>query len=182
MPRFRPPAPGRRLNSAARSSRCRRKRGIRATSANTAGAQRTVSDLVSGRQARSPIFRTLSGEYQLFVQNQDGKGEIRKYKLTGTGFYEAPAWSPDSQKISYVDNSQTLYWIDLKYRCVQKDRHPNYLMGSEPVQHSWSPDSKWIAYTRNNQVYIQSGLCLFARAGQVHCRHRRLERGQRAGF
>ena len=23
-------------------------------------------------------------------------------------------WSPDSQKISYTDNSQSIYWIDLR--------------------------------------------------------------------
>jgi tricorn protease len=95
-----------------------------------------------------------SGEYQLCVQSQDGKGEVKKYRLTGAGFYETPDWSPDSQKISYVDNSRTLYWVDLKSGACKKIGS-DYLMGAGRMQHSWSPDSKWIAYTRNDQVYIQ---------------------------
>ena len=47
------------------------------------------------------------------IRSQDGKGEVRKFKLPGSGFYEFPAWSPDSKKIAYVDNSRTLWWIDV---------------------------------------------------------------------
>ena len=118
-----------------------------------------------GAHERSPIwspdgrqiayFSDAMGEYQLFVLSQDGKGEIRKYPLSGSGFYDAPLWSPDGQKISYVDNSQALYWIDLKSGAAKKVA-ANQLLGSANIQHSWSPDSEWIAYTRNNQVYIRS--------------------------
>ena len=59
-------------------------------------------------------FSDESGEYELHVRNQDGKGEPKKYKLDGSGFYGSPSWSPDSQKIAYADNSLTLYWLDLK--------------------------------------------------------------------
>jgi tricorn protease len=127
------------------------------------GDPRNISS-TPGANERSPIWspdgRQIaylsddSGEYQLCVQSQDGKGEVNKHRLTGAGFYETPDWSPDSQKISYVDNSRTLYWIDLKSGACKKVGS-DYLMGSRRVQHSWSPDSKWIAYTRNDQAYIQ---------------------------
>jgi tricorn protease len=128
------------------------------------GDPRNLSN-TPGTHERSPIwspdgkqvayFSDASGEYQLCVQNQDGKGEIRRYPLTGAGFYDAPDWSPDNLKISYVDNSQTLRWIDLKSGAA-KVIGSNYLMGSAVIQHSWSPDSKWIAYTRSDRVYIQA--------------------------
>jgi tricorn protease len=44
-------------------------------------------------------FSDAGGEYALHVRKSDGKGEAKKYKLTGSGFYEEPAWSPDSKKI-----------------------------------------------------------------------------------
>jgi tricorn protease len=128
------------------------------------GDPRNISN-TPGANERSPIwspdgkqiayFSDASGEYQLCLQNQDGKGEIRKFPLTGTGFYESPAWSPDGLKISYLDNSQTIYWIDVKSGAIRKIGS-NYLIGSANIQHSWSPDSKWVVYTRNDRVYIQA--------------------------
>jgi len=100
-------------------------------------------------------FSDDSGEYQLCLQGQDGKGEVKKFKLEGAGFYQSPVWSPDSQKISYLDNARTLRWIDLK-NGVSKKIGSDYLMGGRSIQHSWSPDSKWVAYTLNDKVYIQT--------------------------
>jgi tricorn protease len=103
-------------------------------------------------------FSDESGEYELHVRSQDGKGEVRKIKLTGAGFYEDPVWSPDSQKISYADNSWTLYWVDLKTGTTKKIGS-EYLYGptrARTIHHAWSPDSKWLAYTLNTKAYIQS--------------------------
>ncbi|MDH7512911.1 MAG: PDZ domain-containing protein [Clostridiales bacterium] len=102
-------------------------------------------------------FSDESGEYELHVRSQDGKGEVKKYKLSGAGFYDAPVWSPDSQKISYADNSWSLYWIDLKTG-VSKKIGSEYLYGPtriRSVYSSWAPDSRWIVYTLNTQAYIQ---------------------------
>jgi len=128
------------------------------------GDPRNISN-TAGAHERHPIWSPdgkqiayisdATGEYQLCIQNQDGKGEIKKFQLAGTGFYDSPAWSPDGLKISYVDNSQTLYWMDLKSGSCKRIGS-NYLLGSANIQHSWSPDSKWIVYTRSDRVYIQA--------------------------
>jgi tricorn protease len=128
------------------------------------GDPRNISN-TAGAHERHPIWSPdgtqmaylsdATGEYQLCIQNQDGKGEIKRFQLAGTGFYDSPAWSPDGMKISYVDNSQTLYWIDLKSGLCKKIGS-NYLLGSTNIQNSWSPDSKWIVYTRSDRVYIQA--------------------------
>jgi tricorn protease len=102
-------------------------------------------------------FSEESGEYELHLRSQDGKGEVKKYKLTGAGFYDEPVWSPDSQKISYADNSWSLYWIDLESG-LSKKVASEYLYGPtriRSVYSSWAPDSKWIVYTLNTQTYIQ---------------------------
>ncbi len=99
-------------------------------------------------------FSDASGEYQLYVGAQDGKGEPRAIKVPGEGFYNAPVWSPDSQKIAYFDNSQSVYWLDVKTGAAKK-------IASQPVygpvviiSYSWSPDSKWLAYAMDNQAMI----------------------------
>jgi tricorn protease len=98
-----------------------------------------------------------SGEYELYVRSQDGKGEPKKYKIDGAGFYESLVWSPDSQKISFADNSLALFWIDLKTGDVKKIAQEYYYgpFRSRTTPTVWSPDSKWIAYTLNTKASIQ---------------------------
>jgi tricorn protease len=99
-------------------------------------------------------FSDASGEYQLYIGSQDGRGEPRAIKVSGEGFYNAPVWSPDSQKIAYWDNSHSVYWVDVKSGASRK-------VASQPIYgplvvigYSWSPDSKWLAYAMNNQSNI----------------------------
>ena len=99
-------------------------------------------------------FSDASGEYQLYIGNQDGKGEARAIKVAGEGFYRDPVWSPDSQKIAYFDNSLSVYWLDVKSGVSKK-------IASQPIygpiviiSYAWSPDSKWLAYAMDNQANI----------------------------
>ena len=101
-------ASGRSSSSAARSSPCPPRR---ATSATSPRPPAPTSARPPGRPtaSRSPTSPTPSGEYELHVRPQDGKGEPKAYPLDGAGFYERPVWSPDSKKIAFIDNSRTLY-------------------------------------------------------------------------
>ncbi|MFB3905714.1 MAG: PDZ domain-containing protein [Acidobacteriota bacterium] len=103
-------------------------------------------------------FSEESGEYELHIRNQDGKGEVRKLKLSGAGFYESLLWSPDSRKLSFADNSWSLYWLDVDKGTVKKIAS-EYLYGpgrARNVYSAWSPDSNWIAYTLGGKSYIQT--------------------------
>jgi tricorn protease len=99
-------------------------------------------------------FTDSSGEYQLSVGSADGKGKSREYKLEGAGFYELPVWSPDGKKIAFIDNSLSLYWIDLEEGKVKKiaaepQYGPTVLRTLRPA---WSPDSRWIVYAVGNKA------------------------------
>jgi tricorn protease len=98
-------------------------------------------------------FSDEGGEYQLHVRPSNGKGKAKIYKLSGAGFYEGPVWSPDSKKIAYVDNSWTLYWIDLANGEVKKIASEPILAPSDmrSLRAAWAPDSKWIAYALGNK-------------------------------
>ncbi len=108
-------------------------------------------------------FSDESGEYALHIKPQDGKGEVKKLKLNGAGFYEYPVWSPDSKKICFSDNSLTLYWMNAETGVIKKIAS-KYLYGPRGftvIRGAWSPDSQWIAYTQNTpaqmeQIYIYS--------------------------
>ncbi|MGZ5443951.1 MAG: S41 family peptidase [Thermoanaerobaculia bacterium] len=102
-------------------------------------------------------FSDESGEYQLFLQPQDGKGTPRKINLGGAGFYADPKWSPDSTKIAFTDNSRTLYVLDVAGGSVTKiSSQPLYSPGDyDEKNHAWSPDSKWLAYVRLTPTYMR---------------------------
>jgi tricorn protease len=102
-------------------------------------------------------FSDESGEYQLFVQTQDGKGTPRRINLGGAGFYADPRWSPDSTKIAFTDNSRSLYVLDVSSGAVAKiSSQPLYAPGTyDEANHAWSPDSKWLAYVRLTPTYMR---------------------------
>jgi tricorn protease len=127
------------------------------------GDDRNLTQSVAAND-RSPVwspdgksiawFTDESGENQLRIAPQEGKGSPRSIKVDGSGFYADPKWSPDGTKISYVDNSSTLYVLDVASGTSTKiASNPMYRNGT---QHTWSPDSKWIAYQRNNSQYMDS--------------------------
>ncbi len=95
-------------------------------------------------------FSDASGEYELAIQSQDGKGVPRFFKLNGAGFYAYPRWSPDSKTIAYVDNSRSLYLLDVASSQIKKvDSDELYTPGEfRGIFGDWSPDSKWISYTK----------------------------------
>jgi tricorn protease len=101
-------------------------------------------------------FSDSSGEYELLIGDQDGKGKPRRYKLAGAGFYDSPVFSPDGTRIAYRDNSQSL-WV------TETATGKNIKIASEPVysplnlmRASWSPDSRWLAYTVQAAGLIQT--------------------------
>jgi tricorn protease len=106
-------------------------------------------------------FSDKSGEYQLYIGSQDGKGDPRAIAVTGAGFYSAPIWSPDSQKIAYWDNSQSVYWLDVASGVSKKIASQPIYGPIVTISYDWSPDSKWLAYGMNNKanvttVYVHS--------------------------
>ncbi len=122
---------------------------------NTPGVNE-VSPIWSPDGRSIAYFSDASGEYQLFIASQDGKGEPKKWKPAGAGYYESPAWSPDGKKIAYVDNARALYWIDVATGVAKRVAADYYYGPVKTLRPEWSPDSKWIAYAVNDAALIQT--------------------------
>ena len=129
------------------------------------GDDRNLTQSVSAND-RSPVwspdgksiawFTDETGENELRIGPQEGKGAARSIKVEGSGFYADPKWSPDGTKISCVDNSSSLYVLDVTGGTSTKiASSPMYPVTSR-MAHTWSPDSKWIAYTRNTSQYMDT--------------------------
>ncbi len=100
-----------------------------------------------------------SGEYELYQQTADGSGKPEKITSFGPGFRYNLFWSPDGEKITFIDEKQAIYVVDIKSKKASKvDQLPwldnGYL---DYFQINWSPDNKWLAYekqTANTQTAI----------------------------
>jgi tricorn protease len=101
-------------------------------------------------------FSDESGEYALHIKNLN-TGEIIKTPLSGTGFYAFIHWSPDSKKISFVDNGRNLYVFNIsKNDIVKIASDAMYVPGEfRELFSDWSYDSNWIAYTVISETHFE---------------------------
>jgi len=94
-------------------------------------------------------FSDALGEYNLYVKNQDGSGEVQVIKLNGSGFYANLHWSPDNKRIAYVDNGRRLYVVEIATgKSLKIAEDANYVPGVfRDLFGSWSMDGNFISYT-----------------------------------
>ena len=97
-----------------------------------------------------------SGEYELVVASQDGKGTPRRIEVPGSGFYDSLAFSPDSRKVALVDNSRSLWVVDLGTGKATKAASERLFDPRNALKPSWSPDSRWVAYTLCGPTYVRT--------------------------
>ena len=95
-------------------------------------------------------FSDASGEYQLYVRDQDGLSAPKIIDLgPAPSFFYSPHWSPDSKHIAFADKHLRIWYVDVAGgKPVKIDAGLRGGFGAA-TQLSWSPDSQWIAYTRD---------------------------------
>jgi len=99
-----------------------------------------------------------TGEYEIYVAPQDGKGPARQLTTDGHAWRFPPIWSPDNAKIAFGDKDLKLFVLDVATKkLTQADRGTD----SEIRDYAWSPDSRWLAYSKQSlggfrQVYLYS--------------------------
>jgi tricorn protease len=97
-----------------------------------------------------------SGEYELLVAPQDGKGKPKRFSVPGSGFYDRLAWSPDSRKVALTDNSWSLWVVDLATGKATKVASERIYAPQKTLKPTWSPDSRWVAYTLAGPTYVRT--------------------------
>ncbi|MGA9856197.1 MAG: PDZ domain-containing protein [Gammaproteobacteria bacterium] len=102
-------------------------------------------------------FSDASGEYQLYIRDQDGLQPPRVINLGNPpSFFYSPTWSPDSKKIVYSDKRLNLWVVDLVHPMpvkVDTDLFDTPLHEFDP---SWAPDGKWLAYTKQLPNHLRA--------------------------
>jgi len=100
----------------------------------------------------------VTGENELYVRSQDGKGEPQQITNSADTYYYAPKWSPDSKKLLWSDRLQRLRYVDVASKSVTLVDQDKY---GEIESYNWSPDSQWITWVRPEEngmprVYLYS--------------------------
>jgi tricorn protease len=99
-----------------------------------------------------------TGENELYIRSQDGKGQPTQVTSGADTYYYQPLWSPDSKKLLWSDRLQRLRYVDVTTKAVTEVDQDNW---GEIQSYNWSPDSQWIAWARPEQndlprVYLYS--------------------------
>jgi tricorn protease len=100
----------------------------------------------------------VTGENELYVRAQDGKGDAVQITSGADTYYYKPIWSPDSKKLLWSDRLQRLRYVDVTTKTVTEVDQDKF---GEIEVFNWSPDSQWIAWGRPEenglpQVYLYS--------------------------
>jgi tricorn protease len=99
-----------------------------------------------------------TGENELYVRAQDGKGQPTQLTSGADTYYYRPIWSPDSKKLLWSDRMQRLRYVDVSSKAVTQVDQDKF---GEIQSYDWSPDSQWIAWSRPEEnglprVYLSS--------------------------
>ncbi len=91
-----------------------------------------------------------SGEYELTVRTV-ATGEERQFTDLGPGYRYNLFWSPDSKKVAFIDEKQTIQIYDFdSSRITEVDNGRTMLHGAlQGFEVNWSSDSRWLAYSRS---------------------------------
>src|SRR3981081_949575 len=87
----------------------------------------------------------VTGENELYIRSQDGKGEPQQITSNADTYYYKAIWSPDSKKLLWSGRLQRLRYVDVRSKGITEVDQDKT---SEIRGYDWSPDSQWIAWAR----------------------------------
>ena len=92
----------------------------------------------------------VNGEYQLLLYDVTGEKQPKIVTNFKSGFNYEIFWSPDSNKIVYVDQAMRINYLNVNTgEVINIDKGKSMLEGGlRSFSVTWSPDSNWIAYSR----------------------------------
>jgi tricorn protease len=131
---------------------------VKTLSSSSSSADRYPSWSPDGKSVA--FWNDRSGEYDLYIKNiKSGKEE--KILSAGEGYRYNLHWSPDSEKILFMDQEGFIkYLINETGELVDVDKDQWMTHGGQQnFRVSWSHDSKWITYSlggdnRSQSIYV----------------------------
>jgi len=115
----------------------------------------------SGAHDRSPVWSPDGGDvawfsdegdgYALSITAQDGLGEVRRIDIGESKMAWETTWSPDGERIAFVDDDARVRVIDVEGERVETVDVAGTNLEIGGMGLTWSPDSKWLAYAKTGE-------------------------------
>ncbi|MCK7595067.1 S41 family peptidase [Pseudomarimonas salicorniae] len=96
---------------------------------------------------RLAFFSDATGEYELYVQDQDGRAAPRKLTDAGDSWPLPAVWSTDGKRIAFADKLRRLHIVDVDGGSRRLVDTGSY---SDLDDYRFSPDGRWLAYVKDN--------------------------------
>ncbi len=111
-----------------------------------------------------------SGEYELTVLDLEKPGETRSLTKLGPGFRYQIYWSPDSEKLAFVDQAMRIHIHNMESgETLPVDKGLYWFEGGlRSFRASWSPDSRWLAYDRDLEHRVGAVFLYDLESGKSH--------------
>ena len=98
-------------------------------------------------------FCDVTGEYELYLTQSDGRGETRQVTKNGECYRYSGQWSPDSKYLTFMDKTGALFVVTIESGDVKEvDVDPF----AEQIDANWSHDSKWLCYSKSTDTRAPS--------------------------
>lgn len=92
-----------------------------------------------------------NGEYEIYIKEVNSDSEARQLTDRGEGNGYRLYWSPDNEKIAFIDETNTIYVVNAEDGDVIEAGNTNWNLthnGRHGYSISWSPDSKWLGFRK----------------------------------
>ena len=103
-----------------------------------------------------------TGEYEIHLQTTDANSSARQLTRRGKGFGYDLFWSPDSSKLAFIDETNTIFLVSVESGEMAVAGNYTWNIGHGgrfAYSIAWSPDSRWLAFARgqdnaNDAIFI----------------------------
>ena len=92
-----------------------------------------------------------NGEYNIYIRSMSGDADVRQLTDREKGYGYKLYWSPNSEQIAFIDETNTIYTVDIENGDITAAGHTNWNVGHggrDGYPMAWSPDSRWLTFTR----------------------------------
>src|SRR6056297_1911082 len=91
------------------------------------------------------------GEYNIYLRSMSGDADVTQLTDRENGYGYKLYWSPNSEQIAFIDETNTIYTVDIENGDITEAGNTNWNVGhggrdGYPI--AWSPDSRWLTFTR----------------------------------
>ncbi len=94
-----------------------------------------------------------SGEEELYLADQDGKGEVEQLTSNGKEMRYLPKWSPDGKRIAFADKNGKIWVLDLE---TKKTVEVADEKRGTSLDYTWSPDGGYLAFSLSDENNFSS--------------------------